>query len=170
MRRSWIIGFLIIILILSGCSIPNKRDGFPVEVSEKEKEFKAFYPDIDMNSAINLSDDTQPFDKTDRNIRIGITNMSNRRICFPVDFNSSILFYGDIEWEELNNLVDYTAIRGPVLEPSGDIKDFDNIIVRPDWESGAHQISEIRIVIWGEVCDGSSKGKKEGAYIDVTIE
>jgi len=170
MKRSWIILSMITILIFSGCSTHNNSTEFSVEVSEKEKEFKALYPDIVMNNAINLSDDTQLFDKTDGNIRIGITNMSNHRICFPVDFNVSVLSYGEMEWKELNNAVNYVSVKDVILEPSGDIQDFNNIIVEPDLENNAHQISEIRIVIWGEVCDGLSKGKKEGAYIDVIIE
>ena len=170
MKRNWIIEFLIILLILSGCSTPNESAKFSVEVSEKEKEFKTLSPDIDMNDAINLSDDTQPFDKTDGDIRIGITNMSNHRICFPADLNVSVLSYGEMEWKELDNAVNYAPVGDVILEPSGDIQDFNNIIVKPDLENNAYQISEVRIVIWGEVCDGLSKGEKEGGYIDVAIE
>ncbi len=171
MKRNWIILLMLTILILSGCSTHNNSTEFSVEVSEKEKEFKALYPNIDMNNAINLSEDTQQIDQKHGVIRIGITNTSNHRICFPVGSNVSILSFEEArEWKELNNLTTYIYVKDVVLEPSGDIRDFNNIMVHPVLENNAHQISEMRIVIWGEVCDGLSKGEKEGAYIDVTIE
>ncbi len=169
MKKGLYCGLLIMLALLSGCSISNKPGEFSVEVPEKE--FKALYPDIDMNNVIDLSEDTQPIDQKHGDIRIGITNTSNHRICFPVDFNVSVLSYEEAkEWKELNNSITYLSIKDIVLEPSGNFLDFNEIVVEPDFESGAHQISEIRIVIWGEVCDGLSKGKKEGAYIDVMIE
>ena len=171
MKRNWLIEFLVMLLILSGCSTHNNSTEFSVEGTEKEKEFKALSPDIDMNNVIDLSEDTQPIDQKHGDIRIGITNTSNHRICFPVDFNVSVVSYEEAEgWKELNNSITYLSIKDIVLEPSGNFLDFNNIMVHPALENNAHQISEIRIVIWGEVCDGLSKGEKEGAYIDVTIE
>jgi len=171
MKHAWISGLLITLVLLSGCSSSNIGGGFSGEISEKEKEFRALYPDVDMNHAIVPSDDTQPFDKTHGDISIGITNTSNHRICFPVDFNVSVLSYEETrEWKELNNLITYLSVKDIVLEPSGNIQDFNNIIVSPDLENDVHQISEIRIVIWGKICGGLPRGKKEGAYIDVKIE
>ena len=125
-----------------------------------------------MNQLILLKDETQSFERPDRIVRLEVKNISTEKICFPIGQNITLLYFEEKnqEWVELANKTHYLSLRDEIiLEPSGDLGDVSIISARPVLEINSHGKTEIRIVVWGEICEKESLQNKEGAYIDITM-
>jgi hypothetical protein len=97
-----------------------------------------------------------------------VTNQSQDRYIFPIDFGAQLLVYSERtdEWREVDNFITYLPADGSiVLEPRSEWPDNEHLFsVRPVLERREDD-TRLRIVIVGQ----DEFGEVVGAYLDIPL-
>jgi hypothetical protein len=160
-HRLQVFSLIVIMLFLSGCQFL---------ASQEETAFQALYPDIEMNTDINLTS-TNVAHEFPGSFFVVISNESKKDIWFPDHYNVEIytLDSQNGTWVKVTNKIQYPAGTEHLVPPykPNSLKSTRWFPIWPDVPSN----TSIRVVVIGQVHrNGDVTNEKMGAYTDIELK